>query len=270
MISSLAIVAALVAAQPGAGAPAPAPAEEVEVEPEPEPKPEVEPEPEPEPEPIAVLSPEQVQEQASAPPDPRARPSEGVHAVGSSGIAPLPPAPDPLPPSTIPRGSWRGQGWLSIGTQVTGPLAGDAPARPTVISLGGGVEAGWRIRQWIGLGVGFARQPHEVYRRPLADSSGTLRLRGHMNACDLLFVRLYAPVRGRVDPFIDVGGGLAIFNPARDQPTRGGGTVRASIGLDAWVTRNVTLGLSGIYRANFVDETVGHAWQAAFNLGLHW
>jgi hypothetical protein len=83
-----------------------------------------------------------------------------------------------------------------------------------------------------------------------------------MTAWDIAFVRLFAPVPGRVDPYIDVGGGLAFFDPARDRASIAGGTVRASIGLDAWITRQLTLGLAGIYRVNFVDETVGHAGRA--------
>jgi hypothetical protein len=159
---------------------------------------------------------------------------------------------------------------LSVRLIVSGPIAGDSPARPTVVSLGGGAEGGWRIRQWIGLGTSFTRQPHEVYREDVPDAPAIITYRGYMSAWDIAFVRLYAPVRGRVDPFIDVGGGLAFFEPARDRPTIMGGTVRASVGFEAWVSRNLTLGLSGVYRANFIDDTVGHAWQAAIDFGVHW
>src|SRR5690606_18646320 len=145
-----------------------------------EPAPSVEPapptaSPEPSPEPIVVPAPEQVQDAAEsgagpvpppeqvrdqsqlqpgqqppAPPNPRARPSEGVYAVGSSGVAPLPAPPPPVSPEAITRGRWSGFGWLSVRLLVSGPIAGHPPARPTVISLGGGAEGGWRIRQWIG------------------------------------------------------------------------------------------------------------------------
>jgi hypothetical protein len=204
------------------------------------------------------------------PPDPRARPSEGVYAVGSSGVAPLPPAPPPVDPSTIRRDGWRGVGWLALRVLASGPVYGDAPGRPTVIALGGGAEGGWRIRQWIGLGMGFSRQPHELYRQDVPDAPAVFNRRGYMTAWDAAFVRLYAPVRGRIDPFIDVGGGLALFDPARQRRSIAGGTVRASFGFDAWITRQLTLGVAGIYRVNFVDETVGHAWQAAIDLGVHW
>ncbi|PRP91069.1 hypothetical protein ENSA5_58790 [Enhygromyxa salina] len=219
----------------------------------------------------AMPPPGQVQPRSNAkPPDPRARPSEGVYAVGSSGVAPLPPAPPPVPPSTIPRGSWRGDGWLSLRLHVVGPLYGEVPGRPTVISLGGGAEGGWRIRQWIAVGAGFARQPHEVYRDKIAEAPAVITRRGHLSTWDVAFLRLYAPVRGRIDPYLDVGGGVAFFDPARNQPILLGGTVRASIGIEAWVTRNTTLGIGGLYRANFVDDSIGHAWQATLDLGLHW
>jgi hypothetical protein len=230
-----------------------------------------------------VPPPEQVQAEAEAgrgpvpppdkvasPPNPKAPPSEGVYAVGSSGVAPLPAAPSPVPPSAIRRGSWRGIGWLSVRLLVTGPIYGDAPGRPTVIALGGGADGGWRIRQWVALGAAFSRQPHEVYREDVPDAPAVVNRRGYMTAWDVAFLRLYAPVRGRVDPYLDIGGGLAFFDPARDRPSLLGGTVRASAGLEVWVSRHLTLGLSGLYRVNFVDETIGHAWQAGLDFGIHW
>lgn len=224
-----------------------------------------------------VRQPEQVQDEARAaggdpfakPPNPKAVPSEGVRAVGSSGIAPLPPPPDPVPPSAIPRGSWRGVGWLAVRMHFTGAVAGDAPARARVISLGGGAEGGWRVRQWVGVGAAFSRQVHEVAR--VVDPVGQeIVQRGFMSAWDLAFVRFWAPVKGRVEPYIDVGGGLAFVEPARTTGTEVGGTVRGSLGLDIWVARNVTLGMTGLYRASFVDTTVGHAWQAALEFAVHW
>jgi len=204
------------------------------------------------------------------PPNPKAGPSEGVYAVGSSGVAPLPPPPPPVSPSTIARGSWRGIGWLAVSLHGTGPVAGMSPARPSLISLGGGVEGGWRIRQWLALGAAFGRQPHELYREYDPELLATFSYRGFMSALDVAFVRVYAPIRGRFDPYIDVGGGLSFFNPARDRPNEIGATVRAGAGFDIWVSRTMTLGASGIYRVNFIDTTVGQAWQAALNIGLHW
>jgi hypothetical protein len=204
------------------------------------------------------------------PPDPHAHPSEGVYAVGSSGVAPLPPAPPPVDPSTIPRGEWRGIGWLALRLHVTGPVYGEPPGRPTVISLGGGVEGGWRIRQWVGLGAAYSRQAHELYRQDVPDAPAVVTRRGHMSAFDIAFLRFYAPVPGRVEPYIDVGGGMSFFMPARNHPLVAGGTVRASVGFDAWITRTLTLGVSGIYRLNLIDGTIGHAWQAALEFGFHW
>ena len=205
-----------------------------------------------------------------APPDPDARPSEGVYAVGSSGVVPLPPPPPPVSPTSISRGRWSGIGWLSLRLFAAGPLAGQTPGRPTVISLGGGAEGGWRIRQWVALGTAFTRQAHEVYRQPIPDSNQTFEQRGTMSAWDIGFFRFYAPVRGRFDPFIDVGGGLALYNPARDRPSAFGATVRASVGFEVWITRSLTLGLAGLYRVNVIEDTVGHAWQAGLDFGIHW
>lgn len=204
------------------------------------------------------------------PPNPQARPSEGVHAVGSSGIAPLPAPPPPVPISSIAQGRWSGVGWLAVRLLGTGPIAGDTPARPTVIALGGAVEGGWRIRQWIALGAGFTRAPHEVYRQFVPDAEGSFQYRGYLSTWDVGFLRLYAPVRGRVDPYLDFGGGLAFYDPARDRPTILGGSVRASVGVEFWIARNLTLGLAGLYRAQVVDDSVGHAWQAGLDFGVHW
>lgn len=218
----------------------------------------------------ATLEPPPSGSTPATPPNPQARPSEGVYAVGSSGIAPLPPPPPPVPIESLARGRWSGVGWLSVRLLVTGPIAGDPPARPTVVALGGGAEGGWRIRQWVALGAAFTRQPHEIYREDIPDAPASVTFRGYMSAWDIGFFRFYAPVRGRFDPFVDVGGGLAFFEPARNRPTLFGGSIRASVGFEAWVARNLTLGLSGIYRANIVDDTVGHSWQAALDFGVHW
>jgi hypothetical protein len=208
--------------------------------------------------------------QPSQGPNPHAHPSEGVYAVGSSGVAPLPPAPPPVDPKTIPRGDWRGTAWLAVRLHVTGPIAGQTPGRPTVISLGGGAEGGWRIRQWVALGAGFSRQPHEIYREDIPEFGTVINRRGYMSAWDVAFLRFYAPVRGRIDPFVDVGGGLSFYDPARNRPTYVGGTVRASVGFDAWIARNLTLGVAGIYRMNLIDGSIGHGWQAALEFGVHW
>ena len=204
------------------------------------------------------------------PPNPAAQPSEGVYAVGSSGVAPLPPAPPPVPPSAIPAGSWRGQVWIGGSLLVSGGFAGTTPGRPSIISVGGSFEGGWRARQWIGIGAGVSHWPHEVVRRQIPGQDLTQVVRGHGTAWDLAFVRLFAPIRGRVDPHLDVGGGLFIYDPARDLPSVAGATFRAGLGVDGWVGRTVTLGVLGLYRANFVDGSVGHGWQAGLTLGLHW
>ncbi|MCA9685466.1 MAG: hypothetical protein KC457_25030 [Myxococcales bacterium] len=230
-----------------------------------------------EPEPTAeIRNPEQVQAEVQAaggdpfaPPNPHARPSEGVYAVGSSGVAPLPEPPPPVPVSSIPKGDWRGMAWLSLNLGVSGPIAGLTPARSTVIGMGAGVDVGWRARQWLGVGTRFTTQPHEVFREQTA-YDGVVTRRGYLTVWDVAFVRLWAPVRGRVEPYIDAGGGMAFLDPARLDSIVVGGTARAAVGFDAWVGRNLSLGLAGIYRATFMDKEVGHAWRAAFDLTVHW
>jgi hypothetical protein len=257
-----------------------------ELPPEPEPsEPAIEvtaPAPEAGPPPEVVPTPEQVRADAAQtppsaggdpfakPPSPQARPSEGVYAVGSGPVTPLPAPPPPVPVSAIPKFDWRGIGWLSLRLTVTGPIGGSYPARTSVVSLGGAVEGGWRINQIVGLGLGLSRQPHEVIRQTGFDDSSIVR-RGTLTSWDIAFVRLFAPVRGRVDPFLDLGGGMAFLDPAREgEPFEYGGMARGSVGFDAWVAKNLTIGASGLYRATFLRDSIGHAVQGAVELALHW
>lgn len=202
------------------------------------------------------------------PPDPKAHPSEGVYAVGSGPLAPLPPPPPPVPASAIPKFDWRGRMWLAIRLSVTGPIAGSYPAKPSVVALGGLIEGGWRINQIAALGTSLGRQPHE--RIQFATVDATIIQRGTMSTWDIAFIRLFAPVRGRVDPFLDLGGGLAFLEPAREGlPLALGGSVRASLGFDAWIAKNLSLGVAGLYRATLVDASVGHTLQGIVDLSVH-
>ncbi|MFV8756417.1 hypothetical protein ACNOYE_38200 [Nannocystaceae bacterium ST9] len=228
-----------------------------------------------------IATPEQVREQAAGkpiaeggdplatPPNPKAHPSEGVYAVGSGPVAPLPPPPPPVPSSAIQKFDWRGVMWLSVRLTVTGPLGGNYPARTGVVALGGGLEGGWRINQIAGLGLGLYRQPHEVIKTRAFEE--TVLRRGTMSNWDVAFLRLFAPVRGRVDPYVDLGGGLAFLEPAREgEPLDIGGTLRAGLGFDAWIAKNLTFGVSGLYRASFMSDSIGHAVQGAIDLSVHW
>jgi hypothetical protein len=205
----------------------------------------------------------------AAPPNPGARPSEGVYAVGSGPLAPLPPPPAPVPASTIPKLDWRGNLWLSLRISVTGPLGGRGPAKPAVVGVGGMVEAGWRINQIAGLGTSLARQPHEQIRYEVLE--GTVLQRGWQSTWDVAFVRLFAPVPGRVDPFLDLGGGLVFVESAVEgSPLALGGSTRASVGFDAWITKHFSLGLGLLYRASFVDGSIGHSLQGLLDISGHW
>jgi hypothetical protein len=224
-------------------------------------------------------TPEQVQAQpppqpsgdpAAKPPSPQSRPSEGVYAVGSGPVTPLPPPPAPVPITAIPKLDWRGVIWVSVRVTVTGPIGGTYPAKPSVVSLGGGVEGGWRINQVAALGTGVYRQPHEVIRQTGFDNQDIVK-RGTMTFWDTAFIRLFAPVRGRVDPFLDLGGGLAFLEPAREgEPMDIGGMARGSVGFDAWLAKNVTLGVSGMYRATFLRDSIGHSVGGAIDFAVHW
>lgn len=229
----------------------------------------------------AMRTPEQVRDEPAAipttntdaprstPPNPSARPSEGVYAVGSGPLAPLPPPPPAVPASTIPKLDWRGHLWLALRVNVSGPLGGTSPAKPSVVGVGVLVEGGWRINQIAALGTSLGRQPHEQVRTEV--DVGTILQRGWQSTWDVALLRLFPPVRGRVDPFVDLGGGVVFIEPALEQRPLGiGGSTRVSVGIDAWITKNISIGLGLLHRANFVEGTFGHSLQGLIDISGHW
>jgi len=221
-------------------------------------------------------------------PAPPAQP--GLDYGGETTMTPLPPPPPPLDPSTIRRGPWRGRGWLGLRMSVTGPVGGDLGARPGVLSLGGGVDVGWRINNVVGLGMGLSGQIHSRTRvREIAfddfGSSGTTRFNNGLLYWDAAFARVFLPLQRRFQPYLEIGGGLARLNHrapdisgAIGSARSYGAQMRAALGLEGWVSNTVTLGFAGTYRLNAFHDLaghgegwrVGHAMQGVLELGLHW
>jgi hypothetical protein len=210
----------------------------------------------------------------AAPPKPTA-PPDGVAAIGSGAQAPLPQPKPPVDPSTIKQGPWRGAGWISLRLTVGGPIGGEFPAKARVVAIGGGGEIGWRVRNYIGVFAGLYRGPHDQGKRVVTDPATGVQLEvldtGHMTNIDFAVARVFWPLDGRIQPYVDLGGGMAILEPPDpSDPVQLGGHFRGGLGFDAWVARSVTLGFGLIYRANAVDDTVGHHLQGFAGLGLHW
>jgi hypothetical protein len=198
--------------------------------------------------------------------------------MGGQSLTPLPPPPAPLDATRIRPSSWRGRYWLGFRLMVTGPVGGEVPARPNLLTLGGGVDFGVRIGNVIGVGMGLSGHIQNRVIASVDTMTGTERrtLSGRMLYWDALFVRLHAPLKKRFQPFLELGGGLASLNRADDGAKVYGAQARLGLGIEGWVTRSVTLGVNGVYRLTALNDRganrwlVGHAMHGVVELGFHW
>jgi len=198
--------------------------------------------------------------------------------MGGQSLTPLPPPPAPLDASRIRLQPWRGRYWLGFRLMVTGPAGGEVPARPNTLTLSGGADFGVRLGNVLGVGMGLSGH---IQNRIIAtvDVYGVPERRtltGRMLYWDALFVRLHAPLKTRFQPFIEVGGGLARLSRAEDNAKIHGAQTRLGVGIEGWVSRGVTLGVSGVYRMSALNDKaasrwiVGHAVHGVIELGFHW
>ncbi|GEM_PF-3551376 len=193
--------------------------------------------------------------------------------VGQLAQAPLPASPARDDPSTIRPGPWRGTGWLSAGLTVGGSLAGSRPATTNLVAVGGSGELGFRVSNWLGIGSSVSRQIHdeEISRFTYADGSRPeTHHRGYLTAFDFLLFRFFLPSEGRIQPWLDVGAGIVFRQPPRAELSEVGFTGRGSLGLDLWVSRQVTLSPQITYRANVFDGSQGHSLRAELAIAAHW
>jgi len=192
----------------------------------------------------------------------------------------LPPPLAPLDASKIRRQPWRGRYWLGFRMSITGPVAPEHPATPSVLALGGGADVGWRVGNVLGLGMGLSGQTHNLVLLESFDlntgAEGKRTYKGQMLYWDALFARVHLPLKRRFQPYMEAGIGLARLAHAAGGKSYGP-QVRAALGLEGWVSANVTLGFAGTYRLNALNNVperdgwvVGHAMQGTFELGLHW
>jgi len=198
--------------------------------------------------------------------------------MGGQSLTPLPPPPAPLDASRIRLQPWRGRYWLGFRMLVTGPIGGDVPARPNLLTLSGGADFGVRLGNVLGVGMGLSGHIQNRVVATLDDYGVPERrtLTGRMLYWDALFVRLHAPLKKRFQPFIEVGGGLARLTRAEDGAKIHGAQTRVGLGIEGWVSRGVTLGVSGVYRMSALNDkaagrwVVGHAMHGVIELGFHW
>jgi hypothetical protein len=135
------------------------------------------------------------------------------------------------------------------------------------------VEFGVRPLHWLGLrtAMGLSVLNADVDR--LVDVYGheyTVIDYGHLLSFEVLGVRPYLPVKGRVQPYLDVAGGAAVYFPPGADPAKTAGLGRFAVGFEGWVTPKFTLGCDAAYRLLALRDAMGHALQLAGTLGLHW
>ncbi len=204
---------------------------------------------------------------SAAPKDPGA-----VGAVGADGFAPLPAPPKPEPLARVRKGAWRGRGWLELGLDVTfTPLGRGAEER--VISLGAGFGAGYRVLPVLGLFTAMGTFVNSVERRRYAAGEGDVVLKedvGRIFVWDVAMLRGFVPVKGRVQPFADLGAGFGIDRLPFTDTRRALPTMRAGLGVDIWLGPTTTLGVLAIYRLLAAKDDLQHAVSFGVSLGFHW
>ncbi|MDC0720041.1 hypothetical protein [Nannocystis bainbridge] len=212
---------------------------------------------------------------AGAPPTADAAPS---FDWGGRQVEPLPAPPTPADPAKIKRDSWRGRYWIAPRLLISGPIGGDKPARPTLLTIGGGFDFGVRINNRLGVGMGMSGQTHTSVRTTLPGTTDKTIKNGGMFFWDPVFVRVYF-MKKRFQPLMEFGVGYARAKmPLGD--VLHGAQIRAGLGFDAWVSQQVTIGFTTVYRMIALHMPkdgitpsrweVGHALQGALQLGLHW
>jgi len=191
---------------------------------------------------------------------------------------PLPPPPAPEDISGLKPGPWRGRYWLGMRLSVGGSVGGLPPARGNVVAMGGGVDFGVRINNWIGIGTGMSGQVHDFKTYAIVGSGFYEGYYGNLFLWDIAFARVFVPLAGRVQPYLDLGAGLTSYN----RPFGGyqvGGHMRSGVGIDLWLTPNLTFGPGLSYRLlglelrkydGTVSYSTGHMLQGVLELGLHW
>lgn len=182
---------------------------------------------------------------ADATPATEEAPAEPPEAVGSDE-PPLPPAP-PRARGRIRSGGYTGVGWFALRFALEGGLL---PAGRRTLSAGIGFEGGWRPHRVFGVLTRFASWGSTVEQRVVQDDAGdpiAVRDAGILNGWDVLGMRLFVPLRGRIEPSADVSSGFAVERRPFD-PRRTWATVRIGAGVGVWLARTVTLRLEASWR----------------------
>lgn len=185
----------------------------------------------------------------------------------------LPAAPAREDPSQLRQGPWRGTRWLTVRLDLVAPVAGRRPARGSILAASGGLEGGWRAHRMVGIYAGVSTFLHDRERETVFDEgqgSGRVVLsNGRMLLVDLAVVRIFVPTPRRVQPYFDVGGTLGRYRAPQGQRGRIAGGARFGIGVDLWLARTVSIGLSVDQRLLGVAGVLGYSFVVGGGLSFH-
>ena len=170
------------------------------------------------------------------------------------------------------------QGWLELrvdAATVFGEAAGDRP----FLGPAAGFGLGLRFHRVAGLYAGITTfaidrtEPFEdsINGDPPLPPRHWKYLYEQLIAFDVFTLRFFVPNRSIVEPHFDVGATVAVRRD-KGEPLAGrtyaGG--RLGVGVDFWIGRHLTLGISADERVFRYERGYGHAFLAGFNGALHW
>lgn len=211
---------------------------------------------------------------AVAPGDPAPAPPDGApRATGGWGHVPLPDPPAAQPQAKTERGPFRGRFWLEVSLGLIGPVGGRRPAAGTVLTAVGGGAFGWRLHRHVGLYTALSSYLHDAETVTFVDEVGNEfdeRAFGRITMFDLAVLRVALPATARVEPRIDVGGGIGARRRPFDSGAQAVGSIRSGVGVDFWLGPTFTLGASLVHRLTLLNDAAGHALFGTADLGVHW
>ncbi len=194
-------------------------------------------------------------------------------AGASEAMPAMPPAPAREDPLYLEPGPWRGVAWLTLRLDLIAPLAGQRPARGSVLAASGGFEGGWRLHRMFGLYAGVSTFLHDRERRTAYDpAQGEERVElanGRMVLFDPVVLRVFVPRPRRVEPYLDVGGTVGGYRAPFATRGQATGGLRVGTGLDVWLAPTVSLALNLDHRVLWIGRRVGYAILGGAGLTFH-
>lgn len=153
------------------------------------------------------------------------------------------------------------------------PVRGQGLARGEVVAGVGHLTFGYRPLHWLGLATGFETWVHDADDRITEDDFGTAieaRDFGRVFMFDLATVRFFLPGSRRIEPFVDVGGGVGMYRPPFRNDVLGVGSGTVALGMEAWLGPTFSLTVGAQYRLLAIRNDVGHLLQFGLGATVHW